>query len=92
MDLQMVYLLIETTPCNCICIELLKKMIKELEQNKEELRKIKELFDSKLEELEKKIVNRLKLSLQEKLELVSFFKCIALIMFINSTECCTKSV
>ena len=53
MNLQMVYLLIETTPYNCICVELLRKMMKELEQNKEELRKIKESFDSKLEELEK---------------------------------------
>ena len=55
MNLQMVYLLIEATPCNCIYIELLKKMMKELEQNKEELRKIKESFDSKLEELRKEI-------------------------------------
>ena len=41
------------TPFNSICVELLKKMMKELEQNKEELRKMKESFDSKLEEMEK---------------------------------------
>ena len=51
MSLQMVYPLIETHLLNQF--ELLKKMIKELEQNKEELRKMKESFDSKLEEMEK---------------------------------------
>ena len=55
MNLQMVYPLIETITFNCICVEILKKMMKELEQNKEELRKMKESFDSKLEEMEKEI-------------------------------------
>ena len=52
-NLQMVYLLIEMTLFYCICIKLLTKMIEELNQNKEELRTMKELFDSKLKELEK---------------------------------------
>ena len=47
MNLQMVYPLIEAIPFICICVELLKKMLKELEQHKE-LRKMKESFDSKL--------------------------------------------
>ena len=63
----------------------IKETMKELDQNKEELRKMKELFDSKLEELEK-ILNHKKSSLQEKLELISFFKFISLIMFINKSQ------
>ena len=51
----MVYPSIETIPLFiCICVELLKKMLIELEQHKEELRKLKESFDSNLEEMEKK--------------------------------------
>ena len=46
--------------------------MKELDQNKEELRKMKDHLTVNLKKWKKKIVDHQKLSLQEKLELVSF--------------------
>ena len=62
--------------------------MKELEQNKEELRKMKESFHSKVEELEKENSWTSKVIPSEEVRVI-FFKCIK---FINPTECCKKSV